>query len=285
MPLMTRIGKAGKIDRKDVRQVEPGWYQVRSQSLSYESWYDVVSTEKGLQCDCPDNRLNKNKCKHIFSVETIYLHSTHGQFESPFQEMAEITKTINPIHQVCTSCGSINIRKNGYRSNKMKKVQRYECNTCHARFTGNIGFSRMRALPETITVSMQLYFTGTSYRNIVKYLKLRGYDYTHVSIYNWIKKYVSLLDSYVDTLRPSVGNKWHADEIWLKIRGDRKYLFAMMDHKTRFLLAQEVANTKFSHNAKKLLKMGRDVAGITPVEFVTDGLPAYNDAFKKNISK
>ena len=40
-----------------------------------------------------------------------------------------------------------------------------------------------------------------------------------------------------------------------------------------------------NHDAKSLLKMGRDVASITPTEFVTDGLPAYHDFNKVFQSK
>lgn len=89
------------------------------------------------------------------------------------------------------------------------------------------------------------------------------------------------MDNYLSTITPQVGEKWHADEVWLKVKGDRKYLFAMMDNETRFWIAQEVADSKFKHNAQSLLKMGKDVTKKVPSVFVTDGLPAYNDAFKK----
>ena len=39
-------------------------------------------------------------------------------------------------------------------------------------FQGKIGFKNMHALLETITLAMQLYFTGESLRNISKALKL-----------------------------------------------------------------------------------------------------------------
>ena len=58
----------------------------------------------------------------------------------------------------------------------------------------------------------------------------------------------------------------------------------MMDNDTRFWIAQEVADSKFSHNAQNLLKMSKKVAKKIPSEFVTDGLPAYNDAFKKEFA-
>ena len=54
-----------------------------------------------------------------------------------------------------------------------------------------------------------------------------------------------------------------------------------MDNDTRFWIAQEVADSKFSHDAQNLLAMGKKVTKKIPSVFVTDGLPAYNDAFKK----
>jgi transposase-like protein len=92
------------------------------------------------------------------------------------------------------------------------------------------------------------------------------------------------MDNYLQTITPQVGDKWHADEVWLKINGDKKYLFAMMDHDTRFWIAQEVANSKFKHDAQNLLKKGKQLTKKIPSVFVTDGLPAYRDAFKKEFA-
>ena len=55
----------------------------------------------------------------------------------------------------------------------------------------------------------------------------------------------------------------------------------MMDYDTRFWIAQEVADSKFQHNAESLPKMGKNTAKKTPSVFVTNGLPTYNDAFRK----
>ncbi len=57
----------------------------------------------------------------------------------------------------------------------------------------------------------------------------------------------------------------------------------MMDNETRFWIAQEVADSKFKHDTQSLLKMGKDAAKKVPSTFVTDGLPAYHDAFKKEM--
>ena len=55
----------------------------------------------------------------------------------------------------------------------------------------------------------------------------------------------------------------------------------MMDDETRFWIAQEVAETKFRHDARNLLQMSKQLMGKKPMIFITDGLPSYNDAYKK----
>lgn len=95
----------------------------------------------------------------------------------------------------------------------------------------------MRASPQVITSAMQLYFTGESLRNVQKFLRLQGVEISHKTVYVWIKKYTGLMEKYLEKITPQVGDKWRADEVWVKIKGDMKYLFAMMDDDTRFWLA------------------------------------------------
>jgi len=86
---------------------------------------------------------------------------------------------------------------------------------------------------------------------------------------------------HLDSIIPQVGDTWRADEVYVKVKGDKKYLFALMDDETRFWIAQEVADSKFKYDARNLLKMAKDSMQIKPRVFVTDGLQAYRDAFKK----
>jgi hypothetical protein len=55
----------------------------------------------------------------------------------------------------------------------------------------------------------------------------------------------------------------------------------MMDDETRFWIAQEVAQTKFTHDARNLLRTSKELMGKKPLTFITDGLPAYRMAYKK----
>jgi transposase-like protein len=51
---------------------------------------------------------------------------------------------------------------------------------------------------------------------------------------------------------PVGGDEWRTDELFVKIKGDMKYLYALMDDETRFWIAQQVADTKFTANINPL---------------------------------
>jgi transposase-like protein len=56
------------------------------------------------------------------------------------------------------------------------------------------------ATSKMITAPMQLYFTGESLRNVQKFLKLQRVDVSHMAIYRWIKKYVGLMQDYLEQI-------------------------------------------------------------------------------------
>ncbi len=255
-----------------IKRIDDNFYQVKSQSVRQTGWYDVVSTESGFTCTCPDCHFRQRICKHIHAV-LISLKLRKEVRKPVIIEQVAFDK--------CPHCESINYVKHGIKRNKHNNLQRYYCNDCKKWFTFNLGFNGIKVNPKIVTSALQLYFTGESLRGVQKFLRLQGVEVSHQSIYNWIKKYTKLMDEYLKTITPQLGDKWRADEVWLKVKGDRKYLFAMMDEDTRFWIAQEVADTKFRHDARNLLSMGKQIAGKVPATFITDGLHAYNDAFNK----
>ena len=60
---------------------------------------------------------------------------------------------------------------------------------------------------------------------------------------------------YLDKITPQVSDTWRADELFLKVRGNMKYLYALMDDQIRFWMAQEVVETKFTDDLKPLFKL------------------------------
>jgi len=139
----------------------------------------------------------------------------------------------------------------------------------------------MKHNPQAITSAMQLYFSGESLRNTMESLKLLGVEVSHQTVYNWIKKYVRLMKDYAEKIVPNVSDTWRADELYVKVKGDMKYLFAMMDDETRFLIAQEVAETKEKHDARVLFYRAKRLMAKQPKTLITDGLPSYSLACRQ----
>lgn len=107
---------------------------------------------------------------------------------------------------------------------------------------------------------------------------------THVcfkTIENWIKKYTEIMKTYADNLKPNVSQTWRADEVYVKVRGDMKYLFALIDDETRYWIAQEVADSKHIHDARQIFHDAKVIADKRPETLITDGLPAYHKAFNE----
>ena len=247
-------------------------YTVKSQTTNRK--YDVIATESGFVCTCPDHTFRKICCKHIHGVE----------FSLKIREQVRKEKSI-VIEQIdvstCPKCKSEKIATRGIRKNKNYSIQRYFCNDCNKWFSFNIGFERSKQNPKAITQALQLYFTGESLRGVQRFLKLQGVEVSHQTILNWITKYTKLMKQYTDKIVPQVGDTWRADEVFVKVKGDLKYLFALMDDETRFWIAQEVGHRKEGHDASSLFKLAKEVTQTKPKVMITDGLQSYKEAYKK----
>ena len=247
-----------------IKRIDANTYIVKSQSNNGE--YHVSKNRNGWVCECLDNMYRHVTCKHIHAV----------LFSQSLRAEVAISRVIPEINvEACQYCSSSEIVKDGIRHNKHGDLQIYLCKSCGHYFTINLGFERMRATPQAITTAMQLYFTGESLRNVQKFLRLQGVNVSHVAILKWIKKYVRLMENYLEKIKPNVSDTWRADELYVKIKGDMKYLFAMMDDETRFWIAQEVADTKLKHDARTLFHSAIRVTGKQPKTLITDGLRSY----------
>jgi putative transposase len=252
-----------------VKRISETKYVVKSQNGNGD--YDISLTDLGWVCACPDHKYRGVKCKHIFAVEISF--ALHKEVE-----VARITPLTTTT---CIYCDSSNIVKDGLRHNKYGDIQKYQCRQCSHYFTINLGFEKMKSSPQTITSALQLYFTGESLRNVQKFFRLHGLKINHNTIYKWIKKYMILMARYLDNITPNVADAWRADELYVKVRGNPKYLFALMDDQTRFWIAQQVADTKYTSNIQPLFRRAKEIAGKRPNTMITDGAANFHDAFNK----
>jgi transposase-like protein len=137
----------------------------------------------------------------------------------------------------------------------------------------------MKHNPQGITMAMQLYFSGESLRNTARSLRLIGVQVSYRTVLNWINKYTTLMEKYLDKITPQVSDTWATDELFLKVKGNMKYLYALMDDQTRFWIAQEVADTKNTADLRPLFKHGKEIAEKQPKTLITDGAPNFHEAF------
>ena len=270
--LVLRQVKGQQIAHLDgtIRRFSDDVYYVKSQSGNGE--YTVYHVPTGWNCSCPDAKYRLVKCKHLWAVE----------ISRAIREKVQSRTVIEPINaQACPLCQSVHIAKHGVRRNKYGEIQRYICKECGHWFVINLRFERMKATPQVITSAMQLYFTGESLRNVQNFLRLQGVSVSHVTVYKWIRKYVALMEKYLEQIKPQVSDVWRADELFLKVKGNMKYLYALMDDQTRFWIAQEVADTKFTADLRPLFQLGKTIAGKQPKTLITDGAPNFHEAYEQ----
>ncbi len=263
-------GKQIAEKQDQIRRLNETHYEVNSQSRRIT--HDVVGTELGWSCSCEDHNFRKICCKHIHAVEiSLNLH----------QKVKDDVVISEVVIDCCKYCKSQNIVKRGIRKNKSGNIQIFCCKDCTRKFSINLGFEGMRATPDQITMAMNLRFNGESSRKVAHSLTLTGVKISHITVQNWNKKYVNLMEKYLDKITPQVGEQWRTDELYLKIKGDKKYLFAMLDSETRFWLSQMVSEHKGHDDVSPMFVQAKKKAKKVPKTLISDGAANFHHAWKK----
>ena len=110
----------------------------------------------------------------------------------------------------------------------------------------------MKYDPRVVTTTLDLYFKGVSLRKIADHLKqCYSLDIDHSTVYRWICKYTEIIEAYVATLEPELGDIWHTDEMKIKFSGEWRWLWNVMDEKTRFHMVGVITKTREIQDAKK----------------------------------
>jgi IS6 family transposase len=87
-------------------------------------------------------------------------------------------------------------------------------------------FAGYRFPPEVITLAVRWYLRfGLSYRDVEELLAERGIEVDHVSIYRWVQRFAPEFAEAARARQHVLGDRWHVDETYLKVRGTWRYLF------------------------------------------------------------
>lgn len=265
--------------QKNIYKLDDDTYVVRSQSGKA----NYIVSRQGLEwsCQCPDHKIRGVVCKHIHAVVLTQTLKIRQNIEDSHQ--IEVDEEWFTPEISCPNCDSLEIVKRGKRKTKNGFVQRFGCKNCGKRFVVDSGFERMKATPQIVTVSLDLFFKGVSTRKIADHiLQFYRIQVSHVAILKCIKKYSQLIKAYVREFQPKTSGIWHTDEMTLNIDGQMKWLWNCMDHNTRFLLASQISTKREIADAQRVFATAKAVSGEEkPVYVITDGLQSYTKAFKK----
>ena len=96
----------------------------------------------------------------------------------------------------CSNCKSKDIRKRGFRINKIGKKKKYQCYKCKKWFVEDDGFKKMRNKKEIIVRAVHLHNEGLSLFQVKDHLwQHDGVKITREAINRWTKKYSVFLKS------------------------------------------------------------------------------------------
>ncbi len=143
-----------------------------------------------------------------------------------------------------------------------------------------ISFKRHRFPPDVIRQAVWLYFRFTlSLRDVEELLAARGVDVTYETIRCWTTKFGTAIAANIRRARPRADSTWHLDEMVVRIRGQRMYMWRAVDRKGE-VLDMLVQKRRNKAAALKLLRKLLKSQGLVPEKIVTDGLASYRAALK-----
>ena len=134
--------------------------------------------------------------------------------------------------------------------------------------------------PDIIRHAVWLYFRfGVSFRDVEDLLAERGVTVTHEAIRQWCLTFGLDYARRLRRRRGRMGDSWHLDEVFVKIRGQLHYLWRAVDEDGDVIdiLVQSRRNRRAAERFfRKLLKgQGRE-----PRRLITDKLRSYGAAHR-----
>src|ERR1700739_3369418 len=94
-----------------------------------------------------------------------------------------------------------------------------------------ISYRRHRFPPIVIQHAVWLYLRFTlSYCDVEELVAERGLDISYESVRSWVLKFGPMIARRLRQVRPRPSDRWHLDEMVVRIAGKRMYLWRAVDH-------------------------------------------------------
>ena len=143
-----------------------------------------------------------------------------------------------------------------------------------------LSYRRHRFPPPIIQHAIWLYLRFTlSYRDVEELLAERGLDVSYETVRRWVLKFGARVAQRLRRRRPCPSDRWHLDEMVVRIAGRRMYLWRAVDHEGE-ILDMLVQRRRNKRAALRLMRKLLRKHGVAPKLVVTDKLPSYGAAFR-----
>jgi transposase-like protein len=143
-----------------------------------------------------------------------------------------------------------------------------------------VSFKRHRFSPEIIQHAVWLYSRFTlSFRDVEDLLAERGIDVSNETVRRWFLKFGQLIAGKLRRSRPRASGRWHLDEMVIKIRGRKHWLWRAVDDEGE-VLDFLVQPRRCARSARRLLRKLLKKQGLAPTCITTDKLKSYAVAIR-----
>jgi putative transposase len=144
-----------------------------------------------------------------------------------------------------------------------------------------LSYRRHRSPPPVIQHSIWLYLRFTpSYRDVEELLAERGLDVSYETVRRWVLKFGPLIARRLRARRTRPSERWHLDEMVVRIAGKHMYLWRAVDHEGE-VLDMLVQRRRDKRAALRLMRKLLRKLGFAPKLLVTDKLGSYGAAFRQ----
>ena len=143
-----------------------------------------------------------------------------------------------------------------------------------------LSYCRHRFPPAVIQHGIWLYLRFTlSYRDVEDLLAERGLEVSYETVRRWVLKFGPGFARRLRRSRPRPSDRWHLDEMVVRIAGKRMYLWRAVDHEGE-VLDMLVQRRRDKRAALRLMRKLLKKQGFTPKLLTTDKLGSYGAAFR-----
>jgi putative transposase len=133
---------------------------------------------------------------------------------------------------------------------------------------------------ETISYAVWLYYRfSLSFRDIEDLRAQRGVEVSYETIRQWCEKFGRAYASKSRRKQIRLGDIWHLDEVFIRIRGRQYYLWRAVDQDGD-VIDILVQPRRDRHAARRFLRKLLKGQGAPPIRLVTDRLGSYRVAHR-----